>query len=628
MSTLTLTLEMQIVMGILGLTMFLFITEWVRVDVTALLVMVLLGVLSYFWPMFSGNASSVLVPIEQLFIGFSSNAVMSIIAVMIIGAGLDKSGIMTELANRMLKISGTTEQRIIPLISSVVAFISSFMQNIGAAALFLPVVNRISNSSGIPMSRLLMPMGFCAILGGTMTMIGSSPLILLNDLLLASNKNLPANVEQMQPFGLFDVSPIGIVLVVAGITYFVVAGRFVLPKIKKEVGDDTDTADFLSKLYRLDGQEFEIHVPTDSSIAGFSIDEIEELAQHNIRVIAACQSADNCIAPNHDLVIKGGSSVVFLGAKSRILSFAQEHGLSVSPKLMRFTDILTQSKAGIAEIVIPPGSQLISHSLRDLRMRKAYGLNVLTVYRGSETIQVEAGLRDLVLQAGDTLVVHTTWTDLTHCSKQHRDFTVVTTNYPHEELRPHKLWHALGFFGLALSLILFTDMRLSLALFVGALGMIVSGVLTVEEAYQKVGWQSVFLLASLIPLGLAVENTGTAAWIAQQVLILLDGVPIWVLQAAIAVLATIFTLLMSNVGATVLLVPLAINIAIGAGADPRVFALTVAIATSNSFLLPTHQVNALIMGPAGYTVKDFMKAGSVMTVLFLIISITMLNVIF
>ena len=158
--------------------------------------------------------------------------------------------------------------------------------------------------------------------------------------------------------------------------------------------------------------------------------------------------------------------------------------------------------------------------------------------------------------------------------------------------------------------------------------MILSGVLSIDEAYEAVSWKTVFLLASLIPLGFAVESTGTAKWIADQTLILMDGAPIWVLQLAIAVLATFFTLVMSNVGATVLLVPLAVNIAIGAGANPALFALTVALATSNSFLIPTHQVNALIMGPGGYRVKDFMKAGGIMTVLFLIVLMVTMNLFF
>jgi di/tricarboxylate transporter len=212
--------------------------------------------------------------------------------------------------------------------------------------------------------------------------------------------------------------------------------------------------------------------------------------------------------------------------------------------------------------------------------------------------------------------------------EKNRDFVVITADYPHEELRSHKVTHALVFFAIALGLVLLTDLRLSVALLTGAVGMIVSGVLTIDEAYEAVSWKTVFLLASLIPLGMAVETTGTAAWIAQKTLTLLGDVPAWVLQTAIATLATFFTLVMSNVGATVLLVPLAVNIALGAGADPRIFALTVAIATSNSFLIPTHQVNALIMGPAGYSVKDFMRAGSIMTILFLIVAMIMLNLIF
>ena len=158
--------------------------------------------------------------------------------------------------------------------------------------------------------------------------------------------------------------------------------------------------------------------------------------------------------------------------------------------------------------------------------------------------------------------------------------------------------------------------------------MFLAGVLSMEEAYKAVSWKTVFLLASLIPLGMAVENTGTAAWIAEQTLEVLGDVPTWVLQAALALLATFFTLVMSNVGATVLLVPLAVNLAVASGANPAVFALTVAIATSDSFLIPTHQVNALLMGPGGYRVADFMRAGGVMTMLFLIVMLGMMNLIF
>ena len=288
----------------------------------------------------------------------------------------------------------------------------------------------------------------------------------------------------------------------------------------------------------------------------------------------------------------------------------------------------------MAEVVVPPGSSVIGRTPIDLRLRSTHGLSLLAIHRGAETLShvetedhVATHIGAVPLQAGDTAVVHVQWDRLTRL-KADKDFVVVTSDFPQEELRPHKVGWALVFFLMALSLILFSDVRLSLCLLAGAVGMILSRVLSIDEAYEAVSWSTVFLLASLIPLGQAVQNTGTADWIAAHVLNLLDGWPLWSLQAGLAVLATAFTLVMSNVGATVLLVPLAVSIAISAGGDPAVFALTVAISTSNSFLIPTHQVNALIMGPAGYRVIDFVRSGGIMTVLFLIVSLTGLNLLF
>ena len=251
-------------------------------------------------------------------------------------------------------------------------------------------------------------------------------------------------------------------------------------------------------------------------------------------------------------------------------------------------------------------------------------MTALAVFRISEIIDIDVG--DLMLQAGDTLVLHGQWKRFGAITED-RKFIAVT-DFPREDIRPNKLPYALMSFFLTLGLILFTHLPLALALMVGALIMIVTGVLRIDEAYRAIGWQSVFLLASLIPLGIAFETTNTATWIAQQIISFLGDVPVWVVQAVIAIVATVFSLIMSNIGATVLLVPIAINIAIGVGGDPAVFALTVALATSNSFLIPTHQVNALIMGPGGYRVKDFARAGGIMTVLFLVVMIAMINIIF
>jgi di/tricarboxylate transporter len=619
--------EIAVVMGILLLTVYLFAFEVVGVDVAAVTVMVLLGLLSSFNDLL--GLAGPLVPTSELFRGFSSNAVMSIIAVMIIGAGLDKTGLMSKVAATILKLAGRTEARVIPAISGTVGFISSFMQNVGAAALFLPVVSRISARTGLPMSRLLMPMGFCAILGGTITLVGSSPLILLNDLILTSNKALPA-AQQMETWSLFSVTPIGVALLVSGIAYFVVAGRFVLPGNKHEdLTQGSNAMQYFQDLYGLDYGLFEVVVPAGSPLVGRMLDDVEN--DGKVRIIGVRRGTEDLrVGPGslaRDIGIEANTVLGILASPERLAALVQNHGLELRPDLLTFSEALAATKAGIAEVVIPPGSELIGKSARDVWLRKTYGLAMVALHRGGQTLREDDDIRNLPLQAGDALVVHTTWDALAHLAKD-RDFVVVTTEYPHEELRPQKVNAALAFFGVALFMVLFTDVRLSIALMTGAIGMILAGVLRIEEAYQAVSWKSVFLLASLIPLGLAVETSGTAAWIADQTLALLGGVPTWVLQLAIAVLATFFTLVMSNVGATVLLVPLAVNIAIGAGANPAVFALTVALATSNSFFLPTHQVNALIMGPAGYRVADFMRAGGIMTVLFLIVMMVVLNLIY
>jgi di/tricarboxylate transporter len=479
------------------------------------------------------------------------------------------------------------------------------------------------------MSRLLMPMGFCAILGGTITMVGSSPLILLNDLILTSNKALPPE-QQMATWSLFAVTPIGLALLGSGIAYFVLAGRFVLPgRQHEDLAQSGNTMQYFQDLYGLDYGLFEVVVPPGSPLVGRMLDDVE--ADGRVRIVAALRGTEDLrIGPGslaRDIGIEANSVLGVLASPERLASLVASHGLQLRNDLETFAEALAATKAGIAEVVIPPGSELIGRSARDVWLRKTYGLAMVALHRGGETLREDDDIRNLPFQAGDALVVHTTWEALARLEKD-KDFVVLTTEYPHEELRPQKVPAALGFFGIALFMVLFTDVRLSIALMTGAIGMILSGVLRIEEAYQAVSWKSVFLLASLIPLGLAVETSGTAAWIAQQTLSLLGGVPTWVLQLAIAVLATGFTLVMSNVGATVLLVPLAVNIAIGAGANPAVFALTVALATSNSFFLPTHQVNALIMGPAGYRVADFMRAGGIMTVLFLVVMMLMLNLIY
>jgi di/tricarboxylate transporter len=601
------TFDMGLVLAVLLLTIVLFVTERFRVDVTAILVMVILGL-------------SGLVRQEQLFDGFASNAVISIIAVMILGAGLEKTGAMNRVARFILRIGGMGERRVTAIVSSTAGIMSGFMQNIGAAALFIPVVNRISDHTRIPASRLIMPMGFAAILGGTLTLVGSGPLILLNDLMAASSKALPG--LELAAFDLFDVTPVGLALLGSGVLFFVLFGSWILPTVQPST-PRANALSYLQDTYGIYGDMFEAAVSGESTIVGDTIENLE--AKGRLFVIAVQDSDGVRLSPPRDYTIRRGSVLALVGRPREVTEFADRAQLTeLREGLDVFADALSPSTAGIAEILVRPNAAVIGKRVRDVAPRQTYGINLLGLSRSGEVFRED--LRNTTLLAGDTLLVHTPWTSL-HRLAEDQDF-VILSDYPRERGRPEKLSWALLFFTLSLVLVIFADLKLSLSLLVGAVGMIVSGVIRIDEAYRAISWKTVFLLAALLPLGLAVEQTGTAAWIALQTLKIAAGIPAWGLQLLVAVLATLFSLVISNVGATVLLAPLAINIAVAANTDPRLLALTVAIATSNAFIIPTHQVNALIMSPGGYRVKDFVRAGGFLTLLFLFVMMLVLNLLY
>jgi di/tricarboxylate transporter len=599
------TPEMIGVLALLVLAITLFVTEVVRIDVAAILIMVVVGV-------------SGLVPTADVFAGFASNAVISIIAVMILGAGLDRVGVMRSVAAWLLRVGGSTERRIVASSSLAVGGISAFMQNIGAAALFLPVMERISERTGSPTSRLLMPMGFAAILGGTLTLVASGPLILLNDLLASTATNLGIEIE---PFGLFAPTPIGAALLLGGIALFAVAGRWLLPDAPADADVHGALPDITAR-YGLDRRLRPVHVPADSPLVGRDLEEVEASEAGVLLAAIAPVGEPARLAPPREERIEGGSLLGLSGDADRLAAFVAANDLEIlDTEHDPFGALVDPDATGMVEVAVRPGSDAVGAQVRDLRLRVRFGAALLGVHHRDEI--VTTSLRERRLAAGDVLVLFGPWERLRELDED--PALVVMSDHPTAPPRTGKRWWALGSFVLALGLVIGTDMQLSLALMVGALGVLLSGVLTPDEAYRAVSWKTVFLLAALIPLGQAVEETGTAAWIAEGVIAATENLPAWAILASIGLLTTAFTLVISNVGAVVLLVPLAANVAVGVGADPATFAMMVALAASNAFVLPTHQVNALLLGPGGYRVADYVRAGSAMSVLFLLITVPMLS---
>jgi di/tricarboxylate transporter len=609
--SLPLTRDMVLVLGLVLFVIVMFIVEKVRVDVTAVLVLVILGLTE-------------LVPIEHLFDGFAGNAVISIIAVMILGAGLDRTGVLGRTASWILKLSQGNEHRLIGLMCLFAGLISAVMQNPAVAALFLPVAARLSSRTGIPLSRLLLPMACCVILGGTVTMVGSSPLILLNDLIGTANRNLPPGASTLPTLRMFAVAPVGLVLLGAGLAYFLLVGARWLPAREDKPGaTPSRTESYFAQTYGIDGDVVELTVTAESPLVGMRIGEAE--GHLDAPVILAMKTQNEArLAPPADELIWVGSVLGVLGHRDRVQEYAQQNDLRLLPRLRNFADLFNPSRAGISEAVIPPTSRFVGQKVGDLRLRKRYGISVLAVSRGTDVFRED--VREVQLRPGDLLVMHSPWRDLVQAADS-RDFVLVT-DVPKEEQRPHKVWHALFFFALALGLALATDVKLPVALLTGAVGMLLFGVLSMDEAYAAVSWKTVFLMAGLIPLGWAMDTTGAAAWVAQELLNRIGAVPPWALQAILAVLTSLFALVITNVGATVVMVPMAINLALVSGGNPMAFAVVVALAASSNFISASNPVLSIVAGPAGYSARDLLRVGGPLTVLFLVLVLVMVNVVF
>lgn len=587
------TNDILLTFGILLVAIVLFSTEKLRSDLVAILIMVLLA-----W--------SKIIPVSQAFSGFSSNAVVSIMGVMLLGYGIDRTGLMKRLSQGIAKYAGNSEKKILVLVSATVGLLSAFMQNIGAAALFLPVVRKISAKTGYHPSKFLMPMGFAAILGGTLTMVASGPLIVLNDLLTQHG---------VDRFGLFDVTPIGLALLIAGIGYFLAVGSKVLPKAP--AASNKNHQEFLKERYSLPDTVWEAVVTSDSTLLDKTLDESPLWSRYRLHLLALSEKGSVDYAPWRKTRFRSQQVLAILGSEKDVRLFAEETGLIVKNSLDVFEPIKNEDMAGFAEIILPPYSSLHGKHLSEVAFRKNFNVEPIACI-SRDGVRVSPFQHPL--RSGHELIVFGRWQDLSKL-KENRDLVVVT-DIPRPDAAELEGKQKFALLALVLSLsLIMLKVQLSLAFFTGSMLMILTGAIPKEEIYKAIDWKTVFLLAGLIPLGLAFDQSGAAIWTADLLMKAVSGWGPLPVLGIIALMTTLFSLFMSNVAATVLLVPLAVLMAQRFDMDPRGLALLVAVCASNSFILPTHQVNAFLMTPGGYKNKDYLKAGGGMTLLFLVVAV-------
>lgn len=762
---------------ILALAVGLFVSERLRVDLIALLVLISLTV------------TRLVTPTEALS-GFSNPAVVTVWAVFIISGGLSQTGVANWIGQQVLRFAGSGEARLIFIIMLTAGTLSAFMNNVGVAALLLPVVVDIARRTGRSPSRLLMPLATGSLLGGLTTLIGTPPNILASDALREAG---------FTPLSMFDFTPLGGIILLAGIVYMLLLGRHLLPK-RDVIGETINPNNAsLEDTYNLSQRLFTLRIPADGALAGVPLADSRIGSLLGLNVIAILRNGNVTYSPNVDTVLNGGDRLLVMGRQEELTSFhlrqlftdvqvrptvaditasgiilaeakpapnapnlgknleslrfRQQHKLNVlalrrngevllrhfqllplretdtllvqgtqeavnalaenkafvvtQPKTLKDYNLedslvflrlpeesklhgrslrdsrlgdafgltvlgivrnghtqllpgpedllqagdrllveghekdianlrgleelipeeeppspqtLESDRAGLVEVILSPYTTLEGRTLQEIFFREKYGLNVLAIWRRGRPYR--HNLREMSLQIGDALLLHGAREKL-NLLGQEPDFVVLRTE-SQPTLRLEKAPLAV----LALLVVLVPVMAgwlpIAISAIIGATFMILTGCLNMEEAYRYIEWKAVFLIAGMLPMGLAMQNSGAAQFLAEQVVNGLGGIGITAVLAGIFLLTNMAAQTMPSPVVTVLMAPIAINTALDLGASPYTFMITVAIAASSSFLSPVgHPANVLIMGPGGYKFSDYIKVGLPLMLFVLLITMTL-----
>jgi di/tricarboxylate transporter len=593
------TLENILVLGILGIAIILFVSEKLRVDVVAMIVLTLLVLTG-------------LVTIEQAFSGFASPAVVTVWAVFIVSGGLTRSGVADSIAQLIVRLAGTNPLRLTILIMLGVGVMSAFMNNIGAVAILLPAVVSIARATRISPSKLLIPLAWASLMGGNMTMIGTPPNILASGIL--------ESYADLEPFQFFDFLPMGIIILSTGILYMLFVGRRLLP-------NRTSGAE-LSQNYQIEDYLTEFRVVAGSPLIGKTVKEADLDNLYGLNVIhmhLCCQDSETA-TPTSEHRLEEGDELHIEARPDAILKAEQTLKLQPVPdrEIQPYEDEPSRTAFELAEVVLSPKSSLNGKTFKEIDFRERYGLSVLALRHESKMVYSRLG--DRPLNFGDSLLVQGPVANINRL-RTDSDFLLLDMPKP-EKRRVNKAPIAI-FILLGVLMVVSTSLlHVSIAMFIGALLMVLSGTLTMDEAYQSIEWKAVFLIAGMLPLGLAMESTGTAQFLADQIVNFIGDLGPIAVMLGIYIMTGLLTEVMSNAAATVLAVPIAIDAALSLGADPHAFVMAIVIAASTSFLMPIgHQVNVLVYGPGGYKFFDYTKVGIWLNLLLLIMTAIFLPII-
>lgn len=582
-----------LMLGVIVAALICFIAEWLPVDITAIGIAVVLMVLG-------------LVDADEGIEGFGNSATIIVLAMFIISAGITRTGVVQVFRDLLLKWGGKSVGRQILVMGLLVGPISAFINNTAVVAVFLPIVEEWCNKRGISPSKLLMPLSFVTVLGGMITVLGTSTNVLASGI---------AKDLGYKEFSLFQFTGLGVITFLVGLAYLAFIAPYFLPDRKNP------NSDLVSEDYGLEDYVTELIVAPSSKLIGKTLRSSQLRRDFNIDVLEIIRNGDRQPQPVANVPFCAGDILLVQGKTENVLQIKTEQGLDILPDVKfnqkNLETELTSENEGAAEVLILSNSRLIGTTLKDLRFRQRYNLTVLAIRRGEALIRERLG--KVRLKFGDLLLVQGDKQSLLGLQTT-RELLVIEQKEP-EEVRRDKAWIAVGIVFAVVISAAFDLLPIEVSALLGVIIMIITGCLKPGEVYGAVRWDVIFLLAGLIPLGTAMENSGATKWLADNLMLVGGNFSGYWILLFFYIITSLLTELLSNSATVVLLLPLASEVAKSLHLNPIALMFAVTFAASNSFMTPIgYQTNTMVYTPGGYKFSDFFRVGAPLNLILTIIT--------
>ncbi len=566
----------MVVLAVLGGALALFIWGRWRYDVVALMALMavtLAGIL----------------PPEGVFAGFGHPAVITVAAVLILSHALSSSGAVEIVGKRLSGIGGRPALQTAAL-TGLVAFSSTFMNNVGALALFMPLALQLCGKSGRPASEVLMPLSFGSLLGGLVTLIGTPPNIIIA---------LYRDQVSGEPFAMFDFAPVGLGVAAVGVIYISLLGWKLLPS-RRQGGFAPD------RLFEIDGYIIETRLPENSRLAGRPLRELERFGEGDVSILALVRGGRRRLAPGPFEMLRAGDALILEGHPNALKAIVDDAGLEMAVSRTVKAETLKSERVDMFEAVVSPGSPIEGRSARMIRLHERHGVNLLAISRQGQSIRQR--INRITFKAGDVLLLQGEIETMGETLAALGCLPLARRNI--RLGRPRRVWPAVAVFVAAIAVTAAGLLPAHVAFTLGVVALVLFNLLPLREVYGAIDGPVIVLLAAMIPVGQALENTSATGLLAGLLVDIAGDLPRWAILAVLLISAMALSDVINNAATAVVMAPIAASVATALGAPVDPFLMAVAVGSSCTFLTPIgHQSNTLVMGPGGYAFGDYWRMG-------------------